>query len=105
MFLESDEIRNTCCTKLFHHKFKMAEENQDLQRKIVKALNEEIGSDLKQLHKLKELFDETKVIQNDLREKVSLAGINFYSRHLIVLVCCFSCPWSVQRHQLRCKVL
>ena len=41
----------------------------DLKRKIVKALNEEIGSDLKQLHKLKELY-ETKAIQEDLREKV-----------------------------------
>lgn len=48
----------------------MTEENPDLKRKIVKALNEEIRSDLKQLHKLKELYDETKTIQNDLREKV-----------------------------------
>ncbi|EFX76487.1 hypothetical protein DAPPUDRAFT_322360 [Daphnia pulex] len=52
----------------------MTEENPDLQRKIVKALNEEIGSDLKQLHKLKELYDETKTIQNDLREKLSLVS-------------------------------
>ncbi len=42
----------------------------DLQRKIVKALNEEIGSDLKQLHKLKELYDETITIQDHLKEKV-----------------------------------
>ena len=42
----------------------------DLKKKIVKSLNEEIGSDLKQLHKLKELYDETKAIQEDLREKV-----------------------------------
>nr|CAG4650896.1 EOG090X04F1 [Simocephalus serrulatus] len=52
----------------------MTEENLDLQRKIVKALNEEIGSDLKQLYKLKELHDETKVIQNDLKEKLSLVS-------------------------------
>nr|CAG4641615.1 EOG090X04F1 [Eurycercus lamellatus] len=45
-------------------------ENLDLQKKIVKALNEEIGSDLKQLHKLKELYDETKTIQDSLKEKV-----------------------------------
>lgn len=49
----------------------MTEENLDLQRKIVKALNEEIGSDLKQLYKLKELHDETKAIHNDLKEKVT----------------------------------
>ena len=47
-----------------------ADENHDLQRKIIKALNEEVGSDLKQLYKLKELHDETKAIQNELREKV-----------------------------------
>nr|CAH0101935.1 unnamed protein product [Daphnia galeata] len=52
----------------------MTEENPDLQRKIVKALNEEIGSDLKQLHKLKELYDETKAVQNDLKEKLSLVS-------------------------------
>ena len=46
------------------------EDHVDLKRKIVKALNEEIGSDLKQLHKLKDLYDETKTIQENLREKV-----------------------------------
>jgi len=54
----------------------MTEENPDLQRKIVKALNEEIGSDLKQLHKLKELYDETKTIQSDLREKVKSSSFS-----------------------------
>lgn len=52
----------------------MSEENPDLQRKIVKALNEEIGTDLKQLHKLKELYDETKAVQDNLREKLSLVS-------------------------------
>ena len=56
----------------------MTEENPDLQRKIVKALNEEIGSDLKQLHKLKELYDETKAVQNDLKEKVNHAALLVY---------------------------
>ena len=56
----------------------MTEENPDLQRKIVKALNEEIGSDLKQLHKLKELYDETKAVQNDLKEKVNHVALLFY---------------------------
>lgn len=57
----------------------MSEENPDLQRKIVKALNEEIGTDLKQLHKLKELYDETKAVQDNLREKVSwFASISRY---------------------------
>jgi hypothetical protein len=63
----------TSCIDKFdklHIFIEMTEENPDLQRKIVKALNEEIGSDLKQLHKLKELYDETKTIQDDLREKV-----------------------------------
>lgn len=50
----------------------MTEESLDLQRKIVKALNEEIGTDLKQLYKFKELHDETKTIRNDLKEKVKI---------------------------------
>lgn len=45
-------------------------DHSDLRHKIVKALNEEIGSDLKQLYKLKELYDETIEIQNNLKEKV-----------------------------------
>ena len=63
----------------------MTEENPDLQRKIVKALNEEIGSDLKQLHKLKELYDETKAVQNDLKEKVksfSFSCLSYISKLL-----------------------
>ena len=56
------------------------EENYDLRRKIVKALNEEIGSDVKQLYKLKELYDETIAIQSNLKEKVR--------RYYFSLLCC-----------------
>ena len=58
----------------------MTEEHPDLQRKIVKALNEEIGTDIKQLHKLKELYDETKAIQDDLRKKVKSSFSMSYSK-------------------------
>ncbi len=73
--------QTSCINKLgkLHIFIEMTEENPDLQRKIVKALNEEIGSDLKQLHKLKELYDETKTIQNDLREKVKSSCFSCFS--------------------------
>ena len=54
------------------------ENHADLKRKIVKALNEEIGSDLKQLYKLKVLYDETKAIQENLGEKVNLLLYFFF---------------------------
>lgn len=44
--------------------------NLELQRKIIKAINEEIGTDIKQLSKLKNLYDETRTIYSDLKEKV-----------------------------------
>lgn len=56
------------CVCLFY--FEM-NENQNLQRKIIKALNDEIGADVKQLYKLKELYDETVSIQSNLKEKVN----------------------------------
>lgn len=44
--------------------------DRDLQRQIVEVLNEEIGSDLKHLFRLKQLYEETKALQNNLKEKV-----------------------------------
>ena len=46
--------------------------NLDLQQKIVEVLNEEIGSDLKHLSKLKELYEETRTVQENLKEKVCI---------------------------------
>lgn len=51
--------------------------NVELQRKIIRAINEEIGSDMKQLNKLKELYDETQTIYNDLKEKVGSVNREF----------------------------
>lgn len=48
----------------------ISNKNLELQRKIIKAINEEIGTDIKQLNKLKELYDETQSIYKDLKEKV-----------------------------------
>lgn len=59
-------------------------QNRELQRKIIKALNEEIGGDLKQLYKLKELYDETKAVQNELSSKVRLEMSNFILESLIM---------------------
>ena len=63
------------------------EDHVDLKRKIVKALNEEVGSDLKQLHKLKDLYDETKTIQENLREKVISHQILHQHIFLLSILC------------------
>nr|CAG4650082.1 EOG090X04F1 [Sida crystallina] len=46
--------------------------DSDLQRKIVDILNDEIGSDLKHLSRLKDLYVDTVTVQNSLKEKLSL---------------------------------
>ena len=60
----------------------ISNKNLELQRKIIKAINEEIGADIKQLNKLKELYDETQSIYTDLKEKV---GALIYIRDILFL--------------------
>ena len=47
-------------------------ENKDyeLERKIINVLNEEIGSDLNKLFQMKLIYEETKAVQLNLKEKV-----------------------------------
>ena len=46
-------------------------QEQDLQSKIINVLNEEIGADLSKLHQMKQIYEETKTVQLNLKEKVS----------------------------------
>ena len=74
--------------------------NLELQRKIIKAINEEIGSDIKQLSKLKSLYDETQAIYCVLKEKVGFQLMSLFIEHLTVNRFVRSMK---QRHRQRCK--
>jgi len=47
-------------------------QEQDLQSKIINVLNEEIGADLSKLHQMKQIYEETKTVQLNLKEKLCL---------------------------------